>query len=134
MLIILDIGAHDGCSILKFLNILKKRNITDYKIYSFEPNPYFKKRLRFLENKNNNITFFQKLVCTSYTQSKLYLSQKNDDGSSIYSDKQTNGVNNDVYIICDTIDIVNFIKNLPKYDELWVKMDIEGSEYKIITE
>ena len=34
--------------------------------------------------------------------------------------------------MCDEIDIVEFIKTLPKHSELWVKMDIEGGEYNII--
>ena len=44
MLIILDLGANDGCSILKFQDMLKDKNIEEYKIYSFEPNIFLKNR------------------------------------------------------------------------------------------
>lgn len=40
MLIILDLGANDGCSILKFQNLLKDSK-KKFKIYSFEPKFFF---------------------------------------------------------------------------------------------
>ena len=40
-LIILDLGANDGCSVLKFQHMLKEHSNIYYHIYSFEPNPFF---------------------------------------------------------------------------------------------
>ena len=130
MLIILDLGANDGCSILKFKDILNKKNIIDYKIHSFEPIPFFNKYLNPLSN--NKVIIYNKLISTNNNIQKLYLSQHTNDGSSIFNDKITNGISNDKYIICESIDIVSFINNLEKHDELWIKMDIEGGEYDII--
>ena len=42
-LIILYLGANDGCSVKKFYKLLEKEKIKNYKIYSFEPNPLKKK-------------------------------------------------------------------------------------------
>lgn len=132
MIIILDIGANDGCSILKFQDILKNMNIYDYKIYSFEANPFFRDSLIEKGKNNKKVKIFYNLVGTKNGKEKLYLSQDGNDGSSIYADKQTNGVDRNVYVECDEIDIVEFILKLPNYDELWLKMDIEGGEYNII--
>mgnify|MGYP001351768310 CR=1 FL=1 len=130
MLIILDLGANDGCSILKFKDILKKRNIENYKIYSFEPNPYFKNNL--FKQENENVKIFMKIAGTRNSLTKLYLSQNNDKGSTIYNDKTSNDINKKIYLNCPEIDIASFIKQIKGDNELWVKMDVEGAEYKII--
>lgn len=132
MLIILDLGANDGCSILKFQDMLKDKNIEEYKIYSFEPNIFFKKPLKRIKKRNTNIEIYFKILGTKNTTTKLYLSQKNNSGSSIYSNKTTNKVNDGLYLNCQEIDIVEFLRELPSHDELWIKMDIEGGEYDII--
>ena len=132
LLIILDLGANDGCSILKFKKIIKDKQINNYKIYSFEPNPFFKKRLEDMTKSDENVIFSNKLVGTQNTKTQLFLSHEGNEGSSIYSDKQTNNVRSDKYVICETIDIAEFIIQLPSHNKLWLKMDIEGSEYNII--
>lgn len=130
MLIILDIGANDGCSILKFQDILKKKGVTEYKIYSFEPILFFSQYLDKL--KGDKVEIIYKAASVNDKDIDLYLSTKTSDGSSIYSDKLTNGINNKKFITVKSIDIVNFINRLPDYDELWIKLDIEGAEYDLI--
>ena len=132
LLIILDLGANDGCSILKFKEIINKKRINNYKIYSFEPNPFFKNKIEKITKYDKNVIFSDKLVGINNNKTKLFLSGGNNDGSSIYSDKKTNKIDKNVHIICETIDIVEFINQLPSHNKLWIKMDIEGSEYNII--
>ena len=131
-LIILDLGANDGCSVLKFQEILKQHSNIDYHIYSFEPNPFFKERLTQLENKYENVKVIMKIAGTKNNTTNLYLSQGNNDGSSVFSDKMTNKISKNVYIEVEELDIAEFIEGLPEHDLLWVKMDIEGGEYEII--
>ena len=130
MLIILDFGANDGCSILKFKDIIKKKNIINYKIFSFEPILFFNRYLDKL--KDDNIIIINKIISTDSKNRKLYLSTQTNDGSSVFDTKITNGISNAKYILSESINIVDFINNLEKYDELWIKMDIEGGEYDII--
>jgi len=130
MLHIVDLGANDGCSIVKFEKMLHHNKITNYRIYSFEPNPFFKDILQ--KKEKNNIKIFHKMAGTKNKLSQLYLSQHGNDGSSIYSDKTTNGVSKELYVNVEEIDINEFIELLPNDEELWVKMDIEGAEYDII--
>ena len=132
MLIILDLGANDGCSIIKFKKIIEYKKIKDYRIYSFEPHPFFNKYLSKLEENDKNVVFIQKLIGINNNVQRLYLSQESDGGSSIYYDKMTNYIDKRFYILCETIDIVEFFDTLPVHDELWLKMDIEGAEYEII--
>ena len=85
MLIILDLGANDGCSIKKFVAILSKLNICNYKIYSYEPIQFFNKYLSVL--KSDNIKIINKVVSTNNNPIKLYLSTHTNDGSSTLSSK-----------------------------------------------
>lgn len=130
MLIILDIGANDGCSIRKFKEILNEKNITDYKIYSFEPVPFFKKYLEL--EKCSNVELIYKICSTDNKKKKIYLSGESGSGSSIYKDKLSNKIRENIFIHCESIDLCDFIKNLPQYSQLWIKMDVEGAEYKLI--
>jgi len=132
MLIILDFGANDGCSIRKFKKIIEYKKISDYKIYSFEPNPFFKNQLKKIEKDDKNIFIIQKIVGINENIQKLYLSQDCDGGSTIYSDKITNNIDDRFYVEVESVNIVDFIKKLPYFDRLWIKMDIEGGEYNII--
>ena len=59
MHIIVDLGTNDGCSIKKFQSILQQKNIKDYKIYSFEPHPYFYRHLQQYES--DRVTIIPKL-------------------------------------------------------------------------
>lgn len=132
LLIILDLGANDGCSILKFKDLIKKEKIDNYKIYSFEPNPFFEEKLKNATKNDKNVIFINKIIGTKNDKTKLFLSQKGNDGSSIYGDKKTRNINKNVFVICEEVDIVEFINNLPEHNKLWIKMDIEGAEYNII--
>jgi FkbM family methyltransferase len=129
-LTILDLGANDGCSIIKFQKMLKEKHIEDYCIYSFEPHPYFLEKLKTFES--NNVHIVPKIGHTHNGIAKLFVSSIGNDGSSIYADKTTNGVSEGKYIDCETVDMAAFIKELPPHDELWVKMDVEGAEYELI--
>lgn len=134
MLFILDLGAHDGCSIRKFKKEYLK-NIPDnqYIIYSFEAHPFFIPYLNNEANKYNNINILNKAVSNKNDTVNFYYS-KLSDGSSLNSNKITNEISCDNYITVECIDIVEFINklNLNQNDQLWIKMDIEGEEYNII--
>jgi FkbM family methyltransferase len=132
MLYILDLGANDGCSIRKFKTEYLN-NITDYKIYSFEPHPFFKKYLLNEVNNDDNIIYIDKAISTKNIKTSFYYSIRND-GSTLNNTKISNGINIKNKFNVDCIDIVEFINNinLKKTDQLWIKMDIEGEEYNII--
>jgi FkbM family methyltransferase len=127
--LILDLGANDGCSILKFKDILKEQDISNYKIYSFEPNPYLSNKLNLY--KNDKIEIINKVAGTNFNKIKFYLGLSTAS-SSTFEDKASGGIDKNLYFNCEVIDIVDFIKNLPPHDKLWIKMDIEGGEYNLI--
>lgn len=131
MLIILDLGANDGCSIKKFESMLRLNDTQEYMIYSFEPNVFFRDRLKKAAS-SGHVEVCMGMLGTKNGPTKLYLSQGDSYGSSVYCDKLTNKIQDDLFITCDEQDIIDFIDNLPPHDELWVKMDIEGAEYPLI--
>lgn len=132
MLYILDLGANDGCSIRKFKSEYLK-NTKEYKIYSFEPHPFFFKYLSNEVNNDDNIIFINKAVSTQNKKTLFYYSIGND-GSTLNNTKISNGINIKNNFSVECIDIVDVIKklNLTKNDNLWIKMDIEGEEYNLI--
>lgn len=131
MIYILDLGANDGCSIRKFkYEFLKNK---EYRIYSFEPHPFFVPYLEKEEKKDKRVKFYKKAVSVKNAKTIFYYSEGND-GSSLNKTKTSNGIDKKNNFNVECIDIVNFINKLDikQYDKLWVKMDIEGEEYKII--
>lgn len=133
MLIILDLGANDGCSIKKFQKICSDKNIgaENYVIHSFEPIPFFNKYLDKL--RGDNVIIHNKLISTDNLDKKLFLSKDDNAGSTVLLTKTSNGIHEDRYITCESVDIADFINELPRHDELWVKMDVEGYEYELIS-
>lgn len=131
MLYILDLGGNDGCSIRKF----KKEYIKteEYKIYTFEPHPFFKKYILNEVNKDKNIIFIDKAISTENKTASFYYSIGNE-GSSLNNTKTTNGININNKFNVECINIVEFINSLKlsKNDKLWIKMDVEGEEYNLI--
>jgi FkbM family methyltransferase len=116
--IFLDGGGHNGCSVKKYLN---KYNPDE--IYSFEPNPVFKK---------SNPYLIQKAIWIYDGQVKLYLDSKHRlESSSIIKNKKHIS---DKYMIVDCIDFSKWIINKfnTKQHEIDLKLDIEGAEYEVL--
>lgn len=128
-IIVLDCGANDGCSILKFREILKSAGVNNYLIIAYEPLAYFEKYLNEIADDKTKINI---LACGDNDGlEKMYLSDRSD-GSTLISTKTSNGIHKERYITVQTVDICRIINELPPHKELWLKLDVEGKEYDII--
>jgi len=136
--VFIDCGAHDGCSVRKFLDI--KEDAHEYEIHSFEPNPNLEKY-----HPVGHATFHKKAVWIEDGEMTFY-NFSTTGGSSLLEEKNKRNVSKTsqkpewmqkfglpVEIKVDSIDLSSWIvANYDKDDYIIVKMDIEGAEYDIL--
>lgn len=124
--IFLDLGANDGCSVDLFLKSFADSK--DYEIHSFECNPSM---LTAYKSKHPDFKIYDYAVSTFYGETSFYVGDTTL--SSTLRDDKTTGMRNPTKIKVKCIDISDFIiKNFNKDDYIFLKMDIEGSEYDIL--
>ena len=134
----IDCGAHDGCSVRKFLDTVE--DASEYEIFSFEPNPSLRHY-----HPVGNATFYDKAVWIRYGTIEFYQWDKTG-GSSLFSEKSKNNerkLDKNAYwqtklkppekIKVDCIDFDDWVRwRFKKDDYIILKMDIEGSEYDVL--
>ena len=127
--VFIDCGAHCGESILE----AKRRYGNDIKIISFEANPNLAIPLQnhFKDDLNvevrNEATWVEDQESTNF-----YLSIDWSDGSSIYKEKKSGGVSDNISVNIPSINLANFIKKIKKDNYIILKLDVEGAEYEIL--
>ena len=62
----------------------------------------------------------------------FYLSIDWSDGSSIYKEKKSGGVTDNISVSIPSIDLSKFIKKIKKDNYIILKLDVEGAEYEIL--
>jgi FkbM family methyltransferase len=124
--IYIDCGAHLGKVSLEFY---KKHS--DYQFYLFEVNPELLPNLRNICKNNNKFILIEKAVWTENIQMPFYFGN-NPKGSSLFKEKiNLNTEREPVIVQC--IDLSSWIKNnFSAEDNIFLKMDVEGSEYHIL--
>jgi FkbM family methyltransferase len=128
--IFIDIGAYIGDTLAKALN--KFKNI-DY-FYAFEPYPDSFNLLK-KQYESSNIICINKAVGTKNEIIKLYLHKDIDIipkycvGNSTIKEK-INVSNKFIKVEC--VDFNEFLNNFNIDDEIILKIDIEGGEYKLL--
>ncbi len=127
--IFIDCGAHCGESILE----AKKRFGDDIKIISFEANPNLAIPLQeHFKNDpnvevNNAATWIKDEKSTNF-----YLSVDWSDGSSIYKEKKSGGITDNISVNVPSINLSKFIEKIKKDNYIILKLDVEGAEYEIL--
>ena len=126
--IFIDCGAHCGESILE----AKRRFGNETKIYSFEANTNLAKGLIDYFKNDPNVIVENKAAWIEDSFIEFYLSTFWSDGSSVYAEKGSGGVSNNISIKVPSIDLDAFINSFDKDDYIILKLDIEGAEYEIL--
>ena len=115
---VIDCGGWRGDSV----ETLRRQFLPDH-IYTFEANPNFKKFYHF-----KNHTLINKAVWIYDGEIDFYLGGDYDMGSSVI---QKDNTGKSIKVPC--IDFSKWIiDNFKKEDEIILKMDIEGAEYKVL--
>jgi FkbM family methyltransferase len=126
--IFIDCGAHCGESILE----AKLRFGTDIQVYSFEANPNLANGLIDYFKNDHSITVENKAVWIEKSFVEFYLSTSWSDGSSIYKEKKSGGVSENLLVKVPSFDLSSFINSFDKDDYIILKLDIEGAEYEVL--
>jgi len=125
--IFIDCGAHCGESILE----AKRRFGEDIKIVSFEANiNLYTKLVEYFKN-DPNVTIHNKAAWIHNDIIKFHLSTAFSDGSSVYKEKVSGGVSENIYQTVGCTDIAEYIKELDGW-EIILKLNVEGAEYEIL--
>jgi FkbM family methyltransferase len=133
MKVLIDCGSNLGQG---YEDLKQKLKITsEWKVFMFEPNPNcFEKLISTYQDKN--FTIFNKAVHSSNKNVKLFI-PKNDDysvSSTIYNDFHNSKYNQvwDNYIEVESSDLIELINSIDSEDDIFLKLDIEGSEYDLL--
>ena len=125
MKVLIDCGFHYGENITWFFS---QKGSSEYKMYAFEPNY---KLIKHLPEKslNGRLEVINKAVSTFNGKRKFHI-MENDLSSSFY-EKKNETIKETVEVEC--IDLCEWIKeNINEDDNVFLKLDIEGEEYKIV--
>ena len=134
--IFLDLGAHCGQGMLEFISILNLNK--DWEIHSFEPNPLARPESTFdqlRKEQNLNITLHRAAAWIKDGTVKFnrYGSDGRSQGSLVVDTgggKENLDFHSDIEVPSE--DIYNLIQSFEPDDEIYIKMDIEHSEYPIL--
>lgn len=126
--VFIDCGAHCGESILE-----AKKRFDDIEIISFEANSNLSRLLQDKFKDDDKISIENKAVWIEDSTLDFYISLDWSDGSSIYKEKISGGINENVKIQVPCFDLSSFIKNnFNEDDYIILKLDIEGAEYEVL--
>lgn len=135
-LVIFDCGAQHGHYSEMVAEVLKKHNIDSYNIYLFEPGIFLRDELSVKFLNDSRFHIIDKAVADVNGEAKLFypwegagtasLSSLNNDQQSI-----TEG-NNQKYEIIETIIMDDFCEQLGIHQIDFIKLDIEGYEFKAL--
>jgi hypothetical protein len=146
--IYIDLGAHNGSSILAFLGLQENRfspyfeyprfdgapdflaNHSEWEIYGFEVSDWHDLPLKAI---GNIVPNFQHIKKVAHVENCMVNFSCDDKGGQGYALTEFVG---EKYAVKqkEAIDFVEWFKNLTGNDDVWVclKVDIEGSEYPIL--
>lgn len=126
----IDLGSHFGAIIKKFM--ASKLYTSDCKLYAFEPNPRITQE---------HLSFYPE--CVNISTSAAWINDGtldfyiNDDpryqGSSVCKEKTTGFLNKESPVIVKCFDFSEWMnREFREGDDVIIKMNIEGAEYKLI--
>lgn len=136
--IFIDCGSHDGCSIRKFRDTID--TTSNYYLYSFEANPNLQFYYDSLYDKHYHFNkavwiYDGKIPFTvfGHTGGSTLIKTKADHDESKRVKKEQYKIPKSEKINVDCIDLSKWImENFDKNDNIILKFDVEGAEYKII--
>lgn len=134
-MIFVDLGAMNGDTVEQFINWGQViGEISDAKVYAFEPNPNFKKEWEDIHTRHikhvSEINFIQKAAWVEDGVMEFRQDLAPEPmGSTLMVDKAE--ANKETKIEVETMDFSQWLKQFGG-EEIYIKMDIEGAEYPVL--
>lgn len=135
MNIFIDAGSNKGQSIDHFLKseeCLQFGGKDSWLIYAFEPNPHFDK---YFKHRKKSVVYVPMAVWNESCDLPFYINHNNveSQGCSLMFSKTSGDLDKENPIIVKAFDFNSWLmKNFNNNDIVVIRMDIEGSEYKVI--
>jgi FkbM family methyltransferase len=131
--VFIDLGSHNCQGLDYFINHLKINQ--DWEIHTFEPNPLVDNSI--CVNKYNTLDITTHKDAVWIKDGFLTFKQYGDDGTgqgSLLEDTKGDEGYHDYYSSCEVkvIDFLNFLKKFKNDQDIYIKMDIEWSEFAIL--
>ena len=128
MKIFIDIGAYDGMSAEFFRKYHPQQK--EYQIFSFECD---RRNLEILRDKAYELKIHLVEKAAWHSDGTMKYFHGKDDGGSMFSTKNTGGIDPERYYQVETVDIGRFIqRHCKQTDYIILKLNAEGAEYSII--
>ena len=125
--VFIDCGAHCGCSVRKFRTEYK--NHEEYEVYCFEANPHLIEHV----SKEPNIIVNNKAVWDTDGESEFFVLKKFTSGGGTLSKYKADHSSLIETVKIETIDFSRWlIDTFSADDEIILKLDIEGAEYRVL--
>ena len=125
----IDCGANLGQSALGFRQLVGKEKFEEFIVYCFEPS---KKIYPILKQNTSN---FSNIICKPQaawvSDGQIDFFDTGGECSTTEITKENSQTDEYTRISTDAIDLANFIEDLPKPNYLYLKVDIEGGEYRL---
>lgn len=136
----IDLGTNFGQGFLYFQKFFRQKN---FEYVLVEPNPNLKIHIKNLikdKEGKKKIKFINKAAYITNGSKKFYGLVEDpkrlgtSDGGSLLNEHNTRLYRADKKkaITVKTFNFINYLKKIKNYDNIIIKMDIEGSEYKIL--
>lgn len=125
MRILIDCGASNGSAIAELQDSYGGFD----KIYAIEPNP---ENYRRIETDDPRLTKMEAAISTASGSVKLFFGERYD-GSTLYPEKLSGGINRAHYATVAAIDFSEWLaQNVSEDDYVVCKMDVEGAEFDVL--
>ncbi len=126
--IYIDAGAYKGRTLKAFMGTAEYSE--DVEMFAFEPNPLNK-----VHKKTRGATVFKKAVWIEDCVKPFYTNPKHKrcQGATLLKEKVSGGLDKKKPMMVECIDFGKWItETFEKTDNIIVKMDIEGAEFKVL--
>jgi len=124
-LVYIDLGCGNGDTVEQFM-----KNHANYEAYGFDPYPFFNDKLNALTYKYNFL-YEKKAAWTNNNDKVFRMGGKSGAASSIIPFKRIKRIQSTKTVICFDFSAW-IIKNFEKNDYIYLRMDIEASEYYVL--
>jgi FkbM family methyltransferase len=125
----IDCGANLGQSALAFRELLGQEKFEEFIVYCFEPSKKIYSKLQ------ENTSSFTNIICSPQaawvSDGTIDFFDTGNESSTTETTKINTRTDKTTLISAESIDLSRFIEELPKPNYVYLKIDIEGGEYRL---